>query len=39
MSYDDIKDTNYGFYFDECEIEFVSDSDYFDYLESIIDDS
>ena len=37
MPYDDIKDTCYGFTFDECEVEFVSDTEYYEYLESLDD--
>ena len=37
MPYDDIKDTCYSFTFDECEVEFVSDTEYYEYLESLDD--
>ena len=33
MPYENITDTEYGFYFDECEVEFVSDSEYYEMLE------
>jgi len=35
MPYNEIKESEngFGFYFDECEIEFVSDSEYFESLE------
>lgn len=34
MPYETIEDTNYGFKFDDCDTEFVSDSDYFESLEN-----
>lgn len=35
MPYNEIKDTNSAFLFDDCEIEFVSDSEYFEMLSEL----
>ena len=34
MPYNEITDTEYGFTFDECEVEFVSDAEYFEMIET-----
>lgn len=33
LPYEKITETEFGFYFDECETEFVSDNEYFELME------
>ena len=35
MPYENMSDTEFGFKFDDCEIEFESDTEYYEYLENL----